>query len=762
MLSLAAAGQPHLFARQILASLDTASQFYPWYAYLGQGLRQGRVLGWNPHTFSGTPFAANPLSGWTYLPAMVFFTALPLPSAAHVYLVVHPLLASGATYLFGRVLGLDRAGSALAGVAYAGTGFFEIQNACCFAFASVYAWLPVALLGAEQALRSVRRERRGFWWGIAGLGLSQILAAWLGQGAYYAVLLVALYVAARTLLPAPPGLGQGAWVRVWHLVEHAGAVVLFGTALAAAGLLPRLEFNALSNLAGGYTGGEASVGGLAPRDWILPARPGFWYAGVTVLALAAMAPVLARGPLRVPVRFFAGFTLTALCLTGTVATPLQAAVFLVLPGFARLHLHAPERILTVAYLGPALLAGVTITSVGQRGRLARALVALALLLPAVVLFDRMPLAAAAVLVAGAVAGVLLLWPGWRRGRLLAPCLVVLVVWGDLASGGAVARADYALTDPLSGTEKLAAIDLETYDEPNGVAVFLRQRLADGPFRYLGYAPELRGHPLPYTTRFLDPTTAALDVNNRALPLGLQDVQGYDASHLGRYDAYLRVLNGRAQNYHDAEVFREGLGSPLLGLLNARYIIVPAGETVDTFDSAALQRLGPIAYEDERVKVFENTQALSRVWLVHAAEQVPADRALELLAAGQVDPRQVALLEDPPPPLVLPEDSTLDQAVVTAYEPDRIRVTTRTPADGLLVLSEISYPAWQGYVDDRPARIYVADGALRAVPIGPGEHVVELRYESQALSAGIVVSVAAAALLTLLAILMARAEGSSGS
>ena len=36
-------------------------------------------------------------------------------------------------------------------------------------------------------------------------------------------------------------------------------------------------------------------------------------------------------------------------------------------------------------------------------------------------------------------------------------------------------------------------------------------------------------------------------------------------------------------------------------------------------------------------------------------------------------------------------------------------------------------------------LYVADGLLRAAPVPPGQHTVELRFESAALALGIVVS-----------------------
>ena len=63
---------------------DTITQYYTWYSYLGERLRSGDIPAWNPYQFAGAPFAGDPLSGWTYLPAMLFFTILPLPLAVPI------------------------------------------------------------------------------------------------------------------------------------------------------------------------------------------------------------------------------------------------------------------------------------------------------------------------------------------------------------------------------------------------------------------------------------------------------------------------------------------------------------------------------------------------------------------------------------------------------------------------------------------------------------------------------------------------------
>jgi hypothetical protein len=716
--ALTVLAQPHLLAVDTLVSLDSASQYLPWYAFLGQSLRADHIPGWNPATFSGTPFAANPLSGWTYLPAMVLFTFLPLTLAAKAYLAFHPLLAAWSSFALARALGLTRLGAFVAALAYANSGFLQMQNACCFPFASVYAWLPLALLGAEGALRSTRWTPRAAWWGLAALGVSQIVAAWLGQGAYYAALMIGGYIAFRTLIvpEAPPRARLHS--RVGRLLQHEAAVFGFGAAIAAASLLPRLEFNALSNLAGGYMGADARGGGLRPEQWVFLAIPGMWYVGVSVLLLAGAAPFLARGSLRRTVWYFGTTSLLALILTDTFETPLDWLLFHLLPGFVNLHQHAPERILTVAYLGPALLAGATIAACQNSKWLMQRLSA------------------------SVVA---------RRAAVM---LVVGVVTLDLAAGGAKAFDERTHKDRLDGIAALSQVDLATYYHPSQAAAFLQQRLLQSPGRYFGYAPDVDGQSLAYTLRFLDPGTADLEVNNHALPLGLQDVQGYDASHLRLYDAYLTALNGQTQNYHNADVFSAGLGSPLLDLLNARYLIVPLAEHIDGVDATALGRF-VLVYEDQQVRILENPSALPRAWIVHTAAQVTSgsesDDILALLASGQVDVRQTALLEDPPAPLESPAEPALDQALVTHDEADRVAIKTSTTATGLLVLSEIYYPAWKAYIDGHPTHLYVADGALRAVVVPAGEHTVDLRFESDALTVGSIISSASVLLLALLGV-----------
>jgi hypothetical protein len=268
--------------------------------------------------------------------------------------------------------------------------------------------------------------------------------------------------------------------------------------------------------------------------------------------------------------------------------------------------------------------------------------------------------------------------------------------------------------------------------------------------------------MPYTLRWTDPHITALEVNNRAIVSGLSDIQGYNPVHVARYDNLVSALNGHSQNYHHTDVFDTGLDSPLLDLLNVRYVVMPATLASDEV-SPHFDRQLELVHADDRVHIFENPGALPRAWLVHAAQQLTPGESAQAL--NTVDPRRVAILEDAPPPLAEPDDPSADEVQVASYADDRIVWRARTSAAALLVTSEVTYPAWHAYLDGQPVPIRTADIALRGVDVSPGQHVIEMRYESTALRAGLAISLATALLLVCVAILhiafTRRLSGGSG-
>ncbi|MEJ7652568.1 MAG: YfhO family protein [Chloroflexia bacterium] len=314
-------------------------------------------------------------------------------------------------------------------------------------------------------------------------------------------------------------------------------------------------------------------------------------------------------------------------------------------------------------------------------------------------------------------------------------VLTVVVFADLALSG------HAMVKPLFSEVRrahLEKVSLDSYYDPRGASKYLLGLQTEQPFRYFGYGSNPRNFRLPYTQRFYEAGRIAIEVNNRAIMTGLKDVQGYNPTHVARYDEFIMALNRRGQDYHDSEIFVRGLSSPLLPLLNARTCWSPRSFCRDTAICPPLSRASRPSTTTDGYACWR-TRTRCRAWLVHSARRLERGAALKLLASGQVNLRETVLLEAAPPTLAPPRDLAQESVVYEDNTADGARLRVRTTAPAMLVLSEVYTPQWRAYVDGRPAPVYVANHAFRAVAVPTGEHIVELRYESPALALGLAIS-----------------------
>jgi hypothetical protein len=739
---------------------DWPTMFVPPYAFLGERLRAFDIPGWNPYQFSGAPFAGDPSSGWGYLPAMLAFTVLPPIPAITLFIGLHIVLSVIAAYVLARLTGLSPAGASVAGAAYA-FPWLVPAAAGQVLFTQVTTWLPLALIGIELARVPGSPARRFAGLALSALAISQILASWLGQGAYYALLVIGGWVAWRTLVTPPPNWSPRE--RLIGLIVIGGGILVAGVALNAAALLIRLETNAETNVAGGvYTGISrwADTNNGIPITEMVPAliggfgRASWQYLGASVVALALLAPFVAsRWP---PLLFWFLVAAAAMTLTLPEQTPLHAVMYAVLPRFETIHSHLPERVLITAPIAVSMLAGATADalsrcrsgtwwrrSVALLVTLALAGGALALERQAILSWGSMMAALAALLIA-AVAVAL---PVAIRPVLLPLALVAVIIWDP--AGRALAAGWGPALGPERSLRSAVSGEVETFLNENGAAAFLSLETRETPGRYAGFDPALLPDvvaegDLPsqaYRNHWRGPANWLL-VHNWGTWFGLEDIQGYNPIQTQRYVEFIDALNGHRQEYHERDLFPAGLTSPLLDLLNLRYLIVPADAPERADLAPLLEDFLPV-YADAHVRILENPEALPRAWLVHEARQVAPGEALPLLTAGSVDPRQVALLETAPPPLAPVSEAAAgtpaEGAIVVAHEPDRLelRVSAQTPA--LLVLSEVWDPGWRALLDGEDVPVLVANHTLRAIPIPPGEHTLLLSYDPPWLRVGIAVT-----------------------
>jgi hypothetical protein len=542
-----------------------------------------------------------------------------------------------------------------------------------------------------MAVRSRRWSSRILWWGLSGTVISQMIAGYFGKGMYYGILTIGAYIAYRTLIdpPVPTAIRQ----RLTNVAMRAPAILTLGVALAAIVLLPRLDFMDRANLAGGSYE-VVAPGVAADKGWTIDQALGYilnpnqlkYYIGGATFALAVAGVILARRRFAVP--FFALFSAGVLILT-LEPTPLHSVLYLLLPKFKVIHEHVPSRILVVFNIGPAMLAGAAISTIERR--LAR---------PAVI-----GIAAAGVV--GACGGVAVITSRGNRqlnsevwtatlivaalvglaaaGRWAAPWLSehneqiarlipaagLLLVLFWFSAGPAIERIpDHPHLLPPLDSVPLAYADQQ---DAHGAGAYLKSIEGSSPFRYFGYDNTYlkdEGNRVNYHAFEDDLQTEALLTNNRALMLHLQDIQGYNPVHSMRYVEYMDALNGMGQEYHETDVLPSGFGSPLLALLNAKYVVLPTNPGPG-FQSPP--NLGKDVFRNEQVRVVELPNALPRAWIAHDAREMAADAILPALASSAVDPRSTVLLEKAPPSLKQPASTGSEEVIILNYEPVRIRI-----------------------------------------------------------------------------------------
>ena len=164
-----------------LARFDILTFYLPWYAYLGERLRAFDVPGWNPHLFSGTPFAADPQSGWMYLPAMLTFPFWDRSPPTKRWLSCN--CSSGWDDVRLRARTGARANRRVDEFTGApDRPFLQWNTDCCAVMGQFVTWVPLTLLGVELALRAETWGARLVPWCLAAIGMSQIFGGWVGEG----------------------------------------------------------------------------------------------------------------------------------------------------------------------------------------------------------------------------------------------------------------------------------------------------------------------------------------------------------------------------------------------------------------------------------------------------------------------------------------------------------------------------------------------------------------------------------------------------
>jgi hypothetical protein len=575
---------------------DVTYQIQPWLLFARRELRAGRLPGWNPHQFAGSPFWGNGQSAPLF-PLHLLFAALP-PQLGFMLLPWLRLVLGGCgVFLLARRLGLGPLAALVSALTFSLSGM--LVSFALFPMGNALALVPWVLWAVESLAAATAGSASGghlpspdpLLPAVAALALAAGLQLLGGhpETAVHTALLSLLYLAVRgAARPVAAWLG---WAAGW----------LGGAAVASVQLLPLalvLPQTARWQAAGG--GAEPPFGLLLQQPLRLvlpelyghPARGTWWgpfnYSATAVYAGALALPLAAAGLARCrrDRRWLALALTTAFAFVAAYHWPGVRDLLAAAPVLGRAAQH---RLLFGVELGVALLAGAGCDEwLAGRGRgvLAGGAAMAALLAVAWTLHHQSwaahglvvtELCWTAVGATAALALALSLRLDRDRRFRLAPLLPALLLCDLLAAHGAI--------NP--------GLPMERLYPQTGAVRFLSGR----PERVAGVGEALRP--------------------NAAMVYGLYDPRGDDPVKLATYEAiYRRLATGDPVYFQPVSRW----GSTWLDRLGVRWVLAGPGE-------AAPAGGWRLAYAGPDARVYERPTALP---MLRWGPPVPPDEGLTVV------------------------------------------------------------------------------------------------------------------------------------
>ncbi|CAN5249531.1 hypothetical protein BH20ACT24_BH20ACT24_04620 [soil metagenome] len=698
---------------------DVLSYFLPTHCLLGRTLASGHIPAWTPAVMAGAPFAADPQSGWMYLPAMGLYSLLPCGAALRWFIVLQPMLAGLGIHAFLRVEGLSRAAAAVGGLA-AALPLAGSQLTLALPFAGALAWTSVLLATAAKVLRAPGWPRRLLWVGGAALAWGQLAAAHLSHGLLLGSGALLAYGAATVFGKARVKRGAG---RDAALAFSALLVAL--PILNLAYLAPRLAHLPRTSIAKGYgglqalseqlTGSPANVlgrFGATAFPWALRLvhAPGLYLgAGVLVLCLAGWRAA-GRRPLFAA--FFAYGAVFYLIALEPVARGIASATGSSIVGqpFA----HESLRFRYALLIAIPVLAALGVEAWRETRSLSGRVL---LLLPGVGVWGILPVATGVeesypvfFAVGLAAAAGALACSAWRPALIASLPLLVAV---ELSASGLLGQSR-----PLDrgNFPQLLAPSLDP-DDVLGTGVIARTLRSSPGARYVSLDPS-GWEPIGYHVRQA-PADRPLLAMQQSLLVGLEAAQGYNPSQPLRYWSFVRRSEPRVLRYNVS--YFTTPSTQTLNLLQVGWVVARAGGPPPVAGLESVQTEG-------KWTLYRIQNAAPRASVLGSWEVAPSSlRALETVAAEGFDPERTVVLEEDPG-LSVGATGSAGSAVYRQLGPQaaHIRVDASRPA--LVLIRNSYYPNWRAELDGRPVRLLVANSLMQAVAVPAGRHTIELRYD----------------------------------
>ncbi len=676
-------------APQIMNGVDYSLTHHFFRAHLREALWAGELPLWNPYTYLGRPFLADPEVA-AYYPATWLFFFLPEPVAYWLEVSIHFALGGWGMSRLVQSWGVPSGAAIAAGVAFVLTPPFlgHLQGGM-IGFVCTIAWWPWLLYYTDRLCE--RFDLRD------SLLLVALLTACFLAGHTHAFWLcgcsLGFYIFPRCLY----GDIRSAAIRLIRSYATLALAAGWALTICAIELLPLYELSEESNRAPGKEFAafwSLGMDGLASLWRVVhPRLTGWWdgslYIGLPMVLLGCWGLAHVK-----EVRLRALLCMAAVCLVLALgqSTPLFDFLYPLVPAMGSFRFSNRFAMFAIW----ALIIGAA--WMWRRGpRLAGSTcawwVGLGCVLGCSVAYRWIGVWVAALV--GTVMGGLLLFCWARRVRL--SVRLGFATWVALWSFDLVV----ALAALGRGFANYAPMDYKD-------SCYLPQSIADQLDKYKAVAP----------IRVFLPQGVLK--GNSGMVNGYSMVAGNVALCSARVWYYL---------YHAA-------GLAPIPFQNT-FIDPTVHRSENTFPYKGANVLLGWRESEKQLLLCPDEDLGERAWMsysVVAVENMP--EALRQVIDG-FDPRQATLVEAPDLSLVagVSAQSRLGHATITEFTRNRVVLSVEAPSTSILVLAEAWFPGWSAQIDGRDAEVFPVNVWMRGVVVPAGARQVVFVYRSTFLPLG---------------------------
>ena len=130
-----------------------------------------------------------------------------------------------------------------------------------------------------------------------------------------------------------------------------------------------------------------------------------------------------------------------------------------------------------------------------------------------------------------------------------------------------------------------------------------------------------------------------------------------------------------------------------------------------------------------VYVYENTEAMPRIYFAKSVKFVDLNNVFSELLKVK-DFQELTLIEcqkDCPSTQFSIFNFQFSNIKIEEFEPEEVKIKTKSKQDGWLVYSDANLPTWEAYMDGQKTEIHTANYLFKAVFVPKGEHEIIFKY-----------------------------------